>query len=89
MDDVIDFVFDEDDSDSSFDLNTDDESSVEESGNDFVHLNTAPGIPCFRDSILDNEVSSVFLFCLFLLYFLYVRGSNFFLCQSSESGLYT
>ena len=51
MDDFLDLVFEEDDVDGSFDLELDGESLVEESGDDFVHLDTAPNDPYLKDSV--------------------------------------
>ena len=51
VDDVTDFVLDEGNSDCSFNSELDGESSVEESGDDFVQLDTTFDNQCFKDGV--------------------------------------
>lgn len=59
---------DEDDSDSSFNSERDGESSVEGSGDDdFIQLDTTLGKKCFRDGVLNSDLSPVYVVLLIFL----------------------
>lgn len=85
---------DEDDSDSSFNSERDGESSVEGSGDDdFIQLDTTLGKKCFRDGVLNSDLSPVYVVLLiFLILSLckkVISVSPFCLCHPSESRQHT